>query len=120
MRNTTLHSNEQLAREIEVLHRCRHPHILGLIGYALGSASDQESSKCLVYEYKEQGSLQGPLLDERNRLKWQRRLCILSQVLSGLEYLHTIIDPPIIHRDIKSGNVLLDGSMNAVLGDFGL
>lgn len=53
-------------------------------------------------------------------MSWQRRLCILGQILSAIEYLHTVADPPIIHRDIKSANILIDASFNASLGDFGL
>jgi serine/threonine protein kinase len=118
MRGVSLHSAEQLKRELDTLHRCRHPHILCLVGYCL------ETRKCLVYEYKERGSLQSLIEygggESAPRLSWQRRLCILGQVLSAIEFLHTVADPPIIHRDIKSPNILLDASLNASLGDFGL
>jgi hypothetical protein len=121
MRGVSLHSTEQLMRELDALHRCRHPHVLSLVGYSL------DGPKCLVYDYKERGSLENLIMyasdkasPKNNNLSWQRRLCIIGQIISAIEYLHTVADPPIIHRDIKSANILVDASFNASLGDFGL
>lgn len=114
MRGLSLHTQEQLERELAVLHRCRHSHILGLTGYSL-----DDRIKCLVYEYKERGSLRHILDQSPSALPWKRRLQILAQVASGIEYLHTVVNPPIVHRDVKAANILVDGTFNATLGDFG-
>jgi hypothetical protein len=115
MRDVTTHNDEQLRRELSVLRQCRHPNLVQLIGY-----SDDGPAKCIVYGYKARGCLRRMIESGSDELPWRRRICILSQVLSALEYLHTQVDPPIVHRDVKSGNILLDASLSASLGDFGL
>ena len=115
MRDITLHSEEQLTREVAAVSQCRHPHLVPMLGY-----SDDGPQKCIVYHFMSQGSLSSMLQEKGRQLPWRRRVCILSQILSALEYLHTQVDPPIVHRDVKTANILLDGSLNAHLGDFGL
>lgn len=122
MRDVSLHKNEQLRRELSALRQCRHPNLALLIGFS----DDNPQRKCIVYGHKARGCLRRMIDDDggggsaAGELSWRRRLCILGQVLSALEYLHTQITPPIVHRDVKTGNILLDGTLNASLGDFGL
>jgi serine/threonine protein kinase len=54
------------------------------------------------------------------RLDWRRRLRVVLGAAKGIAYLHELADPPIVHRDIKSSNVLLDDRLNAKVADFGL
>lgn len=90
------------------------------------SVDTQIPQSCIVYEYKPMGSLRLALDKSKDKsehsviLKWRRRLCILAEVGSAVEYLHVVNQPPIIHRDIKTDNILLNASFNAALGDFGL
>ena len=62
---------------------------------------------CIVYEYKSLGCVQQHLESSNGvTLGWRRRLCILLDLATALDYLHTAVEPAIIHRDIKSANVL--------------
>nr|AMM43095.1 LRR-RLK [Vernicia montana] len=75
----------------------------------------------LIYEYMDRGSLEQALFDPKPsmQLSWKTRYSICLQIAQGLEYLHAK-NPPIIHRDIKASNILLDGSSKAKISDFGL
>jgi serine/threonine protein kinase len=116
MRERTLHNKEQLKQELATLQQCRHPNLITLLGY-----STDGPKSCIVYEHKAGGALLDALQRAgANALTWRRRLSILLEVASGLEYLHTGINPPIVHRDVKTANILLDSSQRASLGDFGL
>ena len=115
MREMNLHSEEQLLRELSVMAKCRHPYVAPVLGF-----SDNGPQKCIIFHHTSHGSLLTMLHENSTQLPWRRRVCILSQILSAVEYLHTQADPPIVHLDVKSGNILLDGSLNAYLGDFGL
>jgi interleukin-1 receptor-associated kinase 4 len=108
---------KQFRNEIEALSRFRHNNLLGLIGYSCDS-----STYCLVYEYMSNGSLQDRLAckDEESVLHWQIRLNIAQGTANGILYLHTAFEKPLIHRDVKSANVLLDQQLVPKLGDFGL
>lgn len=77
----------------------------------------------LIYEYMENGSLYDWLHgDDRKKrvFSWDARLKVAAGLVQGVEYLHHDCVPRVVHRDIKSSNVLLDGDMEAHLGDFGL
>ncbi|KAJ0511656.1 putative protein kinase RLK-Pelle-LRR-I-1 family [Helianthus annuus] len=105
--------------EIETLSNCKHPNIVSLLGFC-----DEERELILVYEYVAKGSLDDYLgnMDGMNNLVWAQRLQICLDIAHGLNYLHTHIDgkPMIIHRDIKSANILLDDNWVAKIADFGL
>eukprot|EP00898_Chlorokybus_atmophyticus_P003753 jgi/Chlat1/4379/Chrsp29S04519 len=103
-------------KELQVLGYVRHPHIVALMGHH--SVPGQQS---LVYEFCEQGSLEDRLLCRGNTppLPWDKRLAIAVQAARGLLFLHSL-PTPIIHRDFKTANVLLDTNFNAKVGDFGL
>ncbi|KAF5803166.1 putative protein kinase RLK-Pelle-LRR-VIII-1 family [Helianthus annuus] len=102
--------------EIELLSRVHHKNLVSLVGFCF-----DEGEQMLVYEYIVNGSLKDSLSGRSGiRLDWIRRLQIILGAARGLQYLHDHADPPIIHRDVKSTNILLDGHLNAKVSDFGL
>lgn len=91
-----------------------HPNLVNLYGWCLDGAD-----KLLVYEYMEGGSLED-LISDRRRLPWKRRVEIAIDVARALVFLHHECYPPIVHRDVKASNVLLDRNGKARVTDFGL
>ncbi|KAF9622990.1 hypothetical protein IFM89_035705 [Coptis chinensis] len=102
--------------EIEILSRIRNPHFVNLLGYSFESS---EKSKLIVVEYMSNGSLYDFLHLNPLPPSWAKRVRFALQIAKAVEALHSS-NPPVIHRDIKSSNVLIDGNWNARLGDFGL
>ncbi|GER33976.1 leucine-rich receptor-like protein kinase family protein [Striga asiatica] len=102
--------------EIETLGRIKHRNIVRLLGYV----SNRET-KLLLYEYMSRGSL-GEMLRASNgpHLDWELRRKIAMDAAKGLCYLHHDCSPSIIHRDVKSNNILVDGEGEAHVADFGL
>ncbi|KAL9276307.1 hypothetical protein ACSQ67_026145 [Phaseolus vulgaris] len=102
--------------EIELLSRVHHKNLVSLLGFCF-----DQGEQMLVYEYLQNGSLKDALTGKSGiRLDWIRRLKIALGTARGLAYLHELVNPPIIHRDIKSNNILLDDRLNAKVSDFGL
>ncbi|KAK1263241.1 putative leucine-rich repeat receptor-like protein kinase [Acorus gramineus] len=102
--------------EIELLSRVHHKHLVSLVGFCF-----DQGEQLLVYEYVPNGSLKDSLTGKSGiRLDWKRRLRIALGTAKGLTYLHELANPPIVHRDIKSNNILLDDHLNAKVADFGL
>ncbi|KAL5097602.1 hypothetical protein RYX36_001929 [Vicia faba] len=102
--------------EIELLSRVHHKNLVSLIGFCF-----EQGEQILVYEYVVNGTLTDALSGKSGiRLDWIRRLKIALGVARGLDYLHEHANPPIIHRDVKSTNILLDERLNAKVSDFGL
>jgi len=110
--------NREFLVEVLMLSLLSHPHLVNLVGYC--ADGDQ---RILVYEHMVNGSLEDHLLDlapSRTALDWNTRMKIARGAAKGLEYLHESASPPVIYRDFKASNILLDKDFNAKLSDFGL
>ncbi|KAL5759571.1 hypothetical protein ACOSQ2_018409 [Xanthoceras sorbifolium] len=115
LRSKSIQGHGEWQNEMTILGRLNHPNLVKLIGYC-----SEGEHRILVYEYVTKGSLEAHLFGECNtELNWSRRIKIALGAARGLEYLHTY-GSPIIHRDVKASNVLLDNDFNAKLSDFGL
>ncbi|OIT00477.1 PREDICTED: serine/threonine-protein kinase CDL1-like isoform X1 [Nicotiana attenuata] len=104
--------------EVLLLSLLRHSNLVNLIGYC--SDGDQ---RILVYEFMPNGSLEGHLLElgpDNRPLDWEMRMKIAVGAAKGLAYLHETANPPVIYRDFKASNILLDDNFNPKLSDFGL
>ncbi|OVA10559.1 Protein kinase domain [Macleaya cordata] len=113
-----LQGNREFLVEVLMLSLLHHPNLVNLIGYC--ADGDQ---RILVYEYMPLGSLEDHLLDlpaEKKPLDWGTRMKIAQGAARGLEYLHDTANPPVIYRDFKASNILLDEDFNPKLSDFGL
>ncbi|PWZ07342.1 putative receptor-like protein kinase [Zea mays] len=108
---------KEFENELDLLGRIRHPNIVSLLGFCV-----HEGNHYIVYELMEKGSLDTQLhgASHGSALTWHIRMKIALDMARGLEYLHEHCSPPVIHRDLKSSNILLDSDFNAKISDFGL
>ncbi|KAL8251165.1 hypothetical protein R6Q59_034858 [Mikania micrantha] len=107
---------KEFQTEVSLLGRLHHRNLVNLVGYCI-----DKGQRMLIYEYMSNGSLSSFLHSEENyALNWRERLQIALDISHGIEYLHDGAVPPVIHRDLKSANILLDHLMRAKVADFGL
>ncbi|KAK8939621.1 Serine/threonine-protein kinase PBS1 [Platanthera guangdongensis] len=113
-----LQGNREFLVEVLMLSLLHHPNLVNLIGYC--ADGDQ---RLLVYEFMPLGSLEDHLhylSPDKEPLDWNTRMRIAAGAARGLEYLHDKANPPVIYRDFKSSNILLDKEFFPKLSDFGL
>ncbi|CAN1237703.1 Serine/threonine-protein kinase PBL27 [Linum grandiflorum] len=113
-----LQGNREFLVEVLMLSLLHHPNLVNLIGYC--ADGDQ---RLLVYEYMPLGSLEDHLHDlplDKRPLDWNTRMKIAAGAAKGLEHLHDKARPPVIYRDLKCSNILLDEGFEPKLSDFGL
>ncbi|XP_048128199.1 wall-associated receptor kinase-like 14 [Rhodamnia argentea] len=116
IKNRDTDSIEQVMNEIKLLSSVSHPNLVRLLGCCI-----ERDQQILVYEYMPNGTLSQHLQKERGKgLPWTVRLTIAAETANAIAYLHSAVNPPIYHRDIKSSNILLDYSYNSKVADFGL
>ncbi|CAG7879815.1 hypothetical protein BRARA_C01077 [Brassica rapa] len=108
---------KEFKAEVDLLLRVHHTHLVSLVGYCY-----EGDNLALVYEFLSNGDLKQHLSGKGGRsiINWSTRLQIALEAASGLEYLHIGCTPPMVHRDIKTANILLDENLKAKLADFGL
>ncbi|KAM0940724.1 putative protein kinase RLK-Pelle-LRR-VIII-1 family [Dioscorea sansibarensis] len=112
----SMQGGHEFKTEIELLTRVHHRNLVNLVGFCF-----DQGEQMLVYEYLPNGTLRESLSGMSGiRLDWKKRLWIALDAARGLSYLHFLADPPIVHRDIKSNNILLDNRLHAKVADFGL
>ncbi|XP_051123843.1 serine/threonine-protein kinase-like protein CCR4 [Andrographis paniculata] len=103
--------------ELEFLSRLNHKNLVRLLGYC-----EDSNERVLVYEYMDNGTLYDHLhkLETSPLMSWATRIKVALDAARGIEYLHEYAVPQVIHRDIKSSNILLDATWTAKVSDFGL
>ncbi|KAK2383412.1 L-type lectin-domain containing receptor kinase IX.1 [Trifolium repens] len=106
---------KEFASEVTIISKLRHRNLVQLIGWC-----HERKKLLLVYEYMPNGSLDIHLFKKQSFLKWGVRYTIVRGLASALLYLHEEWEQCVIHRDIKTSNIMLDSEFNAKLGDFGL
>ncbi|KAF7849230.1 hypothetical protein BT93_L1065 [Corymbia citriodora subsp. variegata] len=106
---------KEYATEVKTISRLRHRNLVQPLGWC-----HEEKVLLLIYEFMSTGSLDSHLFKHQTFLTWEKRYRIAQGLASALLYLHEEWEQCVVHRDIKSSNIMLDSDFNAKLGDFGL
>ncbi|XP_022149487.1 serine/threonine receptor-like kinase NFP [Momordica charantia] len=111
-------SKEGITEELNILQKVNHVNLVKVIGFSI----DIDRSCFLVYEYTENGSLDKWLHSSSSSavLNWDQRLSIALDVANALQYMHEHIQPSIVHRDIRTSNILLDSKLKAKIANLSL
>lgn len=107
--------DNEVENEIDILSKLHSPRLVNLVGFT----NTPHQSRLLVVEFMSNGTLYDTLHINQQPPNWGRRIRLALQTAKAIEILHSSV-PPVIHRDIKSANILIDRNFNARLGDFGL
>ncbi|KAI4389242.1 hypothetical protein MLD38_001490 [Melastoma candidum] len=110
-----LQGHKEWLAEVSFLGNLRHKNLVKLIGYCI-----EDDQRLLVYEFMPRGSLENHLFRRSLPLPWSIRMKIALGAARGLAFLHEEAERPVIYRDFKTSNILLDADYNAKLSDFGL
>lgn len=110
-----LQGHKEWLAEVYFLGDLLHPHLVKLVGYCI-----EDDQRLLVYEFMPRGSLENHLFRRSLPLPWSIRMKIALGAAKGLAFLHEEAERPVIYRDFKTSNILLDADYNAKLSDFGL
>ncbi|KZV47393.1 putative receptor-like protein kinase [Dorcoceras hygrometricum] len=111
-------AEKEFGVEVEAIGHVRHKNLVRLLGYCI-----EGTHRMLVYEYVNNGNLEQWLhgaMRHHGFLTWEARIKVLLGTAKALAYLHEAIEPKVVHRDIKSSNILIDEEFNAKVSDFGL
>ncbi|XP_050310348.1 serine/threonine-protein kinase pelle-like [Anthonomus grandis grandis] len=115
MLSTNLNLRREFKREVENMHRYDHPNLVSLLGYSCDT-----ENYCLVFEFVSGGSLFDVLRNKPESLLWVERVKIALGTARGVAHLHTAFDPPMVHRDVKSTNILFSANGNVKVCDYGI
>ncbi|PWA27941.1 protein kinase superfamily protein [Artemisia annua] len=116
--NNVGQAEKEFRVEVEAIGHVRHKNLVRLLGYCI-----EGTHRMLVYEYVNNGNLEQWLhgaMRQHGYLTWEARMKVLLGTAKALAYLHEAIEPKVVHRDIKSSNILIDDDFNAKVSDFGL
>ncbi|GMY34473.1 LRR receptor-like serine/threonine-protein kinase IOS1 [Fagus crenata] len=113
---TAVEGYQQFQSEVEPLIRVHHKNLTTLVGYC-----NERTKLSLIYEYMANGDVHSHISEKNsNILSWEGRIRIALDSAQGLAYLHDDCNPPIIHRDVKPSNILVNENFQAKIADFGL
>lgn len=116
--NNVGQAEKEFRVEVEAIGHVRHKNLVRLLGYCI-----EGTHRILVYEYVNNGNLEQWLhgaMRQYGYLTWDARMKVLIGTAKALAYLHEAIEPKVVHRDIKSSNILIDDEFNSKVSDFGL